>query len=262
MKHSIAFVTAALLLAAALAGCSDSTTSAPAVSSQQSASSSQDASGSGAAASTQADSQTAGSTSVTGKSNVTAQSPAPTGQVVRPLPLTVDIANLGDCTLGASVEPDGIFLDNTGRAQMTVTLYDYDRYDVVDIAALEPGDVIEYRGADLLVNSVERDGAGLVSINGGEESGGFDLLTDDNTVYYECGFDGVKTWLALGTVTLPINEEFTFVDASDIDKAADVWYLGDFLTPGAQLPDGITPYNTTVTILNGQVMEMYRIFVP
>lgn len=258
MKHSIVFVTAALLLSAALAGCSDSTSSAPAA-----APGSQAAVSSGVSAGSQAASQAAVSSApVTEQSNPTSQSVAPTGQVVRPLPLTVDIADLGDCTLGASVEPDGIFLDDTGRAQMTVTLYDYDQYDTADIAALEPGDVIEYRGTDLLVNAVARDGAGLVSINGGEELGGFDLLTDDNTVYYECGMNGVNTWLALGTVTLPVNEEFFFVDDTGADTEADVWYLGDFLTPGTQLPDGITPYNTTVRIENGQVMDLFRIFVP
>ena len=254
MKSSLVFVTAALLLATALAGCSDSASSAPA-----STPGSQAAASSEAAASSQA---TVSSAPVIEQNVPTSQSVTPTGQVVRPLPLTVDIANLGDCSLGASVEPDGIFLDNTGRAQMTVTLYDYDRYDVVDIAALEPGDVIEYRGADLLVNSVERDGAGLVSINGVEELGRFDLLTDDNTSYYECGMNGVNTWLALGTVTLPVNEEFFFVDDTGADTEADVWYLGDFLTPGTQLPNGITPYNTTVRIENGQVMDLFRIFVP
>lgn len=250
MKSSLVFVTAALLLATALAGCSDSASSAPA-----STPGSQAAASSEAAASSQA---TVSSAPVIEQNVPTSQSVTPTGQVVRPLPLTVDIANLGDCSLGASVEPDGIFLDNTGRAQMTVTLYDYDRYDVVDIAALEPGDVIEYRGADLLVNSVERDGAGLVSINGVEELGGFDLLTDDNTSYYECSMNGVNTWLALGTVTLPVNEEFFFVDDTGADTEADVW----FLTPGTQLPNGITPYNTTVRIENGQVMDLFHIFVP
>ena len=73
---------------------------------------------------------------------------------------------------------------------------------------------------------------------------------------------GVNTWLALGTVTLPVNEEFFFVDDTGADTEADVWYLGDFLTPGIQLPNGITPYNTTVRIENGQVMDLFRIFVP
>lgn len=62
--------------------------------------------------------------------------------------------------------------------------------------------------------------------------------------------------------TLPVNEEFTFVDASDHEKDAAVWYVGDFLMPGAALPDDLTPYNTTVTIQDGQVLGMYRIFAP
>ena len=251
MKPIFIYLSAVLMLAAAATGCSGSTPDSGTVAGSQDIANSQVSSAvtqSAASVQSAADSQSSGK-----------EEP---GRVIRPLPLTVDIANPGDCTLGASVEPDGIFLDDSGRAQITITLYDYDQYDSVDIASLAPGDVIEYRGTDLLVNAVQRDGAGLVSINGGEELGGFDLLTDDNTIYYECGFNGIKTWLALGTVTLPVNEEFFFVDDTDVEKDADVWYLGDFLTPGTQLPDGITPYNTTVRIENGQVMDLFRIFVP
>ena len=99
-------------------------------------------------------------------------------------------------------------------------------------------------------------------LNGGLEQGGYDLTTDDETVYYLAGFDDYKSWRALGTVTLPVNEEFTYLDASDLEKDAEVWYVGDFLTPGTQLPDGLTPNNTTVTIQNGEVVELVRSYVP
>ena len=69
------------------------------------------------------------------------------------------------------------------------------------------------------------------------------------------------------SLTAPISKgeiigEFTYLDASDLEKDAEVWYVGDFLTPGTQLPDGLTPNNTTVTIQNGEVVELVRSYVP
>lgn len=237
MKRTLLYLSAVLLVGAAATGCSGASSSSQA-----------------AASSTPAVTQSEASSQSTGKVEL--------GRVIRPLPLSVDIANLGDCTVGAAVAPDGIFLDDSGKAQMTLTLYEYDLYDMADVSALAPGDVIELNGEDVLLESVERTDSGLVVLNGGLEQGGYDLTTDDETVYYLAGFDNYKSWRALGTVTLPVNEEFTYLDASDLEKDAEVWYVGDFLTPGTQLPDGLTPNNTTVTIQNGEVVELVRSYVP
>lgn len=191
-----------------------------------------------------------------------AESLAATGKVVTPLPLTVDIAALEDCTVAVSVPEGGIYLDDDGAARMEAAIYAYDLYDMVDIAGLVPGDEIELHGENVLVTSVERTGSGLVILNGGLEQGGFELATDDTGVYYESGFDDAKTWTALGTVTLPVNEEFTYVDSSDPEQEEKIWYAGDFLTPGTDIEYDFTPHNTTITIQNGQVISMHRVFVP
>lgn len=191
-----------------------------------------------------------------------AESLAATGKVVTPLPLTVDIATLEDCTVAVSVPEGGIYLDDDGAARMEATVYAYDLYDMVDIAGLVPGDEMELRGENVLVTSVERTDAGLVILNGGLEQGGFELATDDTGVYFESGFDDARTWTALGTVTLPVNEEFTFVDSSDLESGEEIWYAGDFLAPDTDIRYDFTPYNTTITIRNGQVIAMHRVFVP
>ena len=105
MKSSLVFVTAALLLATALAGCSDSASSAPASTPGSQASASSEA-----AASSQA---TVSSAPVIEQNVSTSQSVTPTGQVVRPLPLTVDIANLGDFLTPGTQLPNGITPYNT-----------------------------------------------------------------------------------------------------------------------------------------------------
>lgn len=237
MKRTLLYLSAILLVAAAATGCSGAASSSQAA-----------ASPAPAVAQSEASSQSTDKVEL--------------GRVIRPLPLSVDIANLGDCTVGAAVAPDGIFLDDSGKAQMTLTLYEYDLYDMVDVSVLAPGDVIELNGEDVLLESVERTDSGLVVLNGGLEQGGYDLATDDETVYYLAGFDDYKSWRALGTVTLPVSEEFTYLDASDFEKEPQTWYVGDFLQPEAQLPDDLTPNNTTVTIQNGEVVGLVRSYVP
>ena len=114
MKRTLLYLSAILLVAAAATGCSG-------------AASSSQATASPAPAVTQSEA----SSQSTGKVEL--------GRVIRPLPLSVDIANLGDCTVGAAVAPDGIFLDDSGKAQMTLTLYEYDLYDMADVSVLAPG---------------------------------------------------------------------------------------------------------------------------
>ena len=96
MKRTLLYLSAVLLVAAAVTGCSGASSSSQA-----------------AASSAPAVTQSEASSQSTGKVEL--------GRVIRPLPLSVDIANLGDCTVGAAVAPDGIFLDDSGKAQMTLT---------------------------------------------------------------------------------------------------------------------------------------------
>lgn len=184
------------------------------------------------------------------------------GTVIKPLPLAVDIANLGDCTVAASLEEGDFYLDDDGRAQMKFTIYDYDLYDMVDIANLAVGDTIVIHGEEIVVSDLEHPDGPKVSINGGEELGGFDLTTDESGVFFEMGYNDVKSWRSLGTVTLPVNPEFVFEDSSDLDSEPKTWYAGDFLTPEVEIQFGFSPLDTTVTIQNGEVIAMSRVYIP
>ncbi|MGN0706449.1 MAG: hypothetical protein ACI4JC_00400 [Faecalibacterium sp.] len=183
-------------------------------------------------------------------------------KTIRPLPQTIELSALDNCTVAAAVEEGGIYLDDTGKARMKAVVYDYDRYDMADIAALSEGDIIELRGEEVTVTSVEREESGLVILNGGIEQGGWELFTEDAGVYFETGFDDIRTWKELGTVILPVNEEFIFTDTADLEKGEEVWYAGDFLQPELEVRYGFTPYNTTITIQNGEVVAMTRVFTP
>lgn len=179
---------------------------------------------------------------------------------VSPLPVAFDLEE--GCTLAVSLQEGDAYVDDEGAMQMKVQIYAYDQYDMVDIANLKEGDTIVRGDTEVVVESLERNDAGLISINGGEENGGFNLWTNDETVYYEIGLNDAKAFYTMGEAVIPVSTEFEFTDASNWEADPVVYYPGDFLTDDAGIVYDFTPYNTTIVVEGGKVIAMNRIFVP
>ena len=169
--------------------------------------------------------------------------------------------NLTDAILSVSLEEGDAYVDDTGKMQMDVKIYTYDKYDMVDIAELEKGDTIVTHSGEVEVNSIERNDNGLVYINGGLEEGGFDLFTDESGIFYETGFDDVKNWHKVGEATIRVSTDFKGYDNADPEQGELIIYPGDFLT-GAVLDYNFTPYNTTIRVEAGEIVEMNRRYTP
>lgn len=182
--------------------------------------------------------------------------------VVVPLPTTIDMNQLDNCTVAVSLEEGDAYVDDTGAMQMKVTVYTYDLYDMVDIATLAEGGSIRLNGQDVLINSIERDDNGYVSINGGLDNGGYELQHQNSGVYYEIGYSDVKSYYAIGEATLRVSPDFVFVDSSDLDKGDVTYYPSDFLTTDAGIVYYFSPDNTTITIQDGYIIAMNRIYTP
>ena len=163
----------------------------------------------------------AGCNSQTGKEENNAK-------VINPLPETLDVNALDNCTVAVSLEKGNAYVDDSGKMVMDVTVYSYELYDMVDISTLEENDVIVRQNKEVKITGLERTDSGLVRINGGEENGGFDLVSNDNTVYYETGMN----------------------DA------------GDFLTDDAGIEYNFTPNNTSIVIENGYIIRMNKVYMP
>ena len=179
--------------------------------------------------------------------------------VINPLPDgTMD--NLTDAILAVSLEEGGAYVDDTGKMQMDVKIYTYDKYDMVDISLLKVGDTIVTHGGEVEVTSMEQTAVGIL-INGGLEEGGFDLVTDDSGIYFETGFNDAKNWYEVGEATIRVSADFQGVDRSDPDKGDVTLYPGSFLV-GEVTDYNFTPYNTTIRVEGGQIVEMTRSFMP
>ena len=107
------------------------------------------------------------------------QQPAQETKRIEPLPEDLDLNALTDATVAASFGAEDIS-EKDGKTEITLTVYDYDVYDMVDIAQLAVGDTIVVDGKDMVVTSRE-DENGFVTINGDLEQGGVLILLHDVT---------------------------------------------------------------------------------
>ena len=190
------------------------------------------------------------------------ESKEPNVNVISPLPETIDINALDNCTVAISLEKGGAYVNDSGKMVMDVTVYSYELYDMVDIASLKENDVILRKNEEVKVTEIERLETGLVRINGGEENGGFDLVSNDSTVYYESGMNDIKAYYELGSVTLPVFDEFEYVDESDLDADAKKYFAGDFLKDDAGIEYNFSPNNTSIVIENGTIIKMNKTYMP
>lgn len=179
---------------------------------------------------------------------------------VYPLPDTT-MENLTDATLSISLEEGDAYVDDTGKMQMKVKIYTYDLYDAIDITQLKVGDTIVRHTDEVTVTSVERGESGFLCINGGLENGGFELAAGGGGIFYEIGFNDAKNWYELGEATIRVSVDFVGHDSADPERGEVVIYPGDFLV-GAVADYDFTPYNTTIRVEAGQIVEMTRVFVP
>ena len=180
--------------------------------------------------------------------------------IVQPLPDTT-MDNLEDAILSVSFNEGDAYVDDTGKMQMKVKIYTYDKYDMVDIAQLKEGDIIVTHAGEVEVTSLERSESGILFVNGGLENGGFDLVTDDSGIFFETGFDDAKNWYQVGEETIRVSADMEGLDNSNPDAGEVVLYPGSFLV-GEVTDYNFTPHNTTIRVEGGQIVELNRMYTP
>jgi hypothetical protein len=169
--------------------------------------------------------------------------------------------NLTDAILSVSLEEGDVYLDDTGKLQMNVTIYTYDAYDLVEIALLQVGDRIVTHAGEVDIISIRHLPGGTIAINGGWEEDGLTLMTDDSGFYYAIGANDARSWYEIGKATIRVSVDFRGYDQSDLEMGEVVFYPGSFLVNEVTNYD-FTPYNTTIRIEEGQVVELHRMYMP
>ena len=182
---------------------------------------------------------------------------------VEPLPPTLDTEHLTDCMFYAAFASDDVYLNDDGALVIHMTVYDYELFDLVDIANLAVGDTIVIDGAEQTVASIQADEeSGYLLINGGYDEDGYTMTTDENGVYYVMDVNDSRHYRALGEATLRVDQEFTMEDSSDLDSPEKILYAGDLLTDIAPYDVSFFPDNTLVTFAGGFITKIEVFYVP
>ena len=179
---------------------------------------------------------------------------------IHPLPDTT-MDNLSDAVLSVSLDEGDAYVDNTGKMQMDLTIYSYDKFDMVDVSMLKVGDILVTHTGEVEITDLEREDNGTILINGGLNENGMDLITEESGYFYECSYNDTKNWYKLGEATIQMSSDFIYHDTFDLDKGQVLYYPSDFLV-GEITDYQFTPDNTTVRVENGQIVEMNRRYIP
>ena len=142
---------------------------------------------------------------------------------VNPLPDTT-MENLTDAILSVSLEKGDAYVDDTGKMQMDLQIYNFDKYDMVAVSVLEKGNRIVTHDGEVKIKSMERNAEGVIQINGGAAKGGITLVTDDSGIFYAVDQNGAKIWHAVGEATIRVSVDFMGYDNIDPEATeAGAW---------------------------------------
>lgn len=178
---------------------------------------------------------------------------------------------LSDGTYHISFESDKVGVGERRNTINDVVVYDYDRYTAPEIEALSEGDTIatHLNGTEeitaLTVESIEREN-NYVTINGGIEEGGIDLCKEDDH-YRTLTWDDFPVYYEVGVAKqLVMADDIELSDGAADFEADPVIVKGDRAVCDAMSNEedgyGWNAGNTTVTIQNGKMTHVDRIWVP
>ena len=190
----------------------------------------------------------------------------PSDTRILPIPSSFDPTNLEDGSFPVSFTNDDIEFNDEGSFVLHMTVWEQELFDAASITGLKEGDVIVVRGDDVSVAAVEQ-ADGVVHINGGLENGGITMApSESGGTFYESGselteYDAMYTSVA--QMALPVNgDEFVYRDSSDLEKGEVTYLAGDLLTMKDSVDFGCTAMNGTAHIVNNQVVEIIRVYMP
>ena len=215
-----------------------------------------------------ASSSTAGSTAASTASTTSSEAQK---TEVQPMQGVLLSDPLSDGTYHISFESDKVWVGERKNTINNAVVYDYDRYTAADIEALSEGDTIitHLNGTEeitaLTVESVEREN-NYVTINGGIEEGGIDLCKEDDH-YRTLTWDDFPVYYEVGVAKqLVMADDIELSDGAADFEADPVIVKGDRAVCDAMSNEedgyGWNAGNTTVTIQNGEMTHVDRIWVP
>ncbi len=184
-------------------------------------------------------------------------------RTVKPMNANVNVRSLADGEYPVAFNRGDLFSGASGVFMNAVHIYAMDLYDADEMEALQAGDSIVVVGETFKVKTVTRRGNTIIVNGGMDRSDGNEFaLTDDGNAYKVRMFDDAATYTEQGVTALTVDPSAVFVDQSDPSRTVRANYnriVGAMLASANAYFD---QYNTTITIENGRVVEINRIYIP
>ena len=184
-------------------------------------------------------------------------------KTIAPMTYDIDVNNLPDGIYPVSFDRGDVLNGASGTFMNAVHIYTEDWYDILDVHTLKAGDTVIVEGEPVPVLSVEKSENGY-SVNEGQDVREFWFVSkDDNNGFCIQGLDDLTTYTEQGVTTLLLDANVSFTDAWDIEKEP-VTVTGDAVVEAMQSSenDYFVPYNTTLRVEGGKVVEIHRVYVP
>jgi len=195
------------------------------------------------------------------QSTQTAQSaePAAEAKIIKPMSTgNFDPKNPIDMNTAVSFTAANVHKDGD-KITLDVTIYEEELFDAVEVTQLKAGDTITAGGKEVKVTKVEELKTGGYAINGGYEQGGVTLFPGDGGTYYQVKENDAKTYVKVGTATLPLSDKFELVDNAE---NANKKLTAQDMTTLKEDSIGFNENNTTVTVENGVITNITRAYMP
>ena len=196
-----------------------------------------------------------------GQSTSAAQSaePAAEAKIIKPMSTgNFDPKNPIDMNTAVSFTAANVHKDGD-KITLDVTIYEEELFDAVEVTQLKAGDTITAGGKEVKVTKVEELKTGGYAINGGYEQGGITLFPGDGGTYYQVKENDAKTYVKVGTATLPLSDKFELVDNAE---NANKKLTAQDMTTLKEDSIGFNENNTTVTVENGVITNITRAYMP
>lgn len=180
--------------------------------------------------------------------------------VVKPIPVQIDLNNIPDGEYPAEFDPEEL-----EDGKLFLTILSVDHYADADVKGLAVGDQILIDGVTLTISSVGTDEYGDVQINGGLVEDGYDLtMYDGDDVWTVAGLDDYPTWTALGETTLPLDDAVSLIDGYNGDDHPITADGLEAVTKAIEASEDVyfDEYSTRVTVKSGKIVLIHRIYTP
>ena len=187
----------------------------------------------------------------------------PAEKTIAPMVYDIDVNNLPDGIYPVSFDRGDVLGGASGIYMNAVHIYTQDWYDLVDISTLQVGDTIIVNGEEVPVLSLEETEYGI-DVNEEQDERAFYLRSEeDSNGFAVHGLDDLTTFTEQGVTTLVVDAAATFTDAWDIEnEPVTVNAEGIVEAMQTSANDMFVPFNTTVRIEGGKVVEINRVYVP